>query len=122
MNPSLVAVFGPFQGSTYSLDDPEITIGRHADNSLNLADALVSRHHCTIRKDQGGYIIADTESHNGILVNGSPVKEARLQHGDKIAIGGSLFLFLLGKEGKTPSQILLDTGTITTLSEMRLKT
>src|SRR5208283_4438469 len=43
----------------------------------------------------GRYQIRDLESRNGTVVNGLTVKEQCLRHGDEIAIGDSVFLFLL---------------------------
>ena len=52
-----------------------------------------------ITKHTGEFQIRDLESHNGTFVNGVPVKERFLNHGDTLQIGTSLFLFLLCEEG-----------------------
>ena len=43
-------------------------------------------------------MIRDTGSRNGTLVNGVPVTEHWLKHGDQVAIGDSVFVFLLAEE------------------------
>ena len=61
-----------------------------------MADASVSRKHCLLRREEDGrFQIRDLDSRNGTLVNGLVVKEQWLRHGDEIATGDSVFLFLL---------------------------
>ncbi len=48
-----------------------------------------------IKQHGGETKIIDLESLNGTFVNGVPVKERLLDHGDQIAIGDSLFLLLV---------------------------
>jgi transcriptional regulator with GAF, ATPase, and Fis domain len=98
MNPNLVALFGPVQGSTFKWSDQQITIGRDPSNWLCLNDRLVSRKHCEIIGDGDVFTIRDLDSRNGIMVNGLPVKERVLQHGDQLEIGDSLFLFLIREQ------------------------
>ena len=64
-----------------------------------MADASVSRKHCLLRQEEDGrFQIKDLDSRNGTLVNGLAVKEQWLRHGDEIATGDSVFLFLLEDE------------------------
>jgi transcriptional regulator with GAF, ATPase, and Fis domain len=102
MNPNLVALFGPLQGSTFKWDEPQITIGRDPSNWLCLNDRLVSRKHCEISRDGDLFTVRDLESRNGLMVNGLPVKERVLQHGDQLEIGDSLFLFLMREQEVDP--------------------
>jgi transcriptional regulator with GAF, ATPase, and Fis domain len=98
MNPNLVALFGPLQGSTFKWGEPQITIGRDPSNWLCLNDRLVSRKHCEISRDGDVFTVRDLDSRNGLMVNGLPVKERVLQHGDQLEIGDSLFLFLMREQ------------------------
>jgi two-component system, NtrC family, response regulator HydG len=98
MNPNLVALFGPLQGSTFKWAEPQITIGRDPSNWLCLNDRLVSRKHCEVSRDGDVFTIRDLDSRNGLMVNGLPVKERVLQHGDQLEIGDSLFLFLMREQ------------------------
>ena len=60
-----------------------------------VADAAVSRRHSLIEKEEEQFVIADLESLNGTFVNDVPVKRRALQHGDRVRIGDSQFLFLM---------------------------
>jgi Nif-specific regulatory protein len=95
MNPRLTAITGPLKGTVFPLTEDEVCIGRESDNNLCIRDASVSRHHCLIKRDGEDFKIVDLESLNSTFVNGVPVKERVLEHGDRIKIGDSLSLFHL---------------------------
>jgi hypothetical protein len=46
------------------------------------------------RKKENDFIITDLDSLTGTFVNDVPVKSRRLEHGDRVRIGDSQFLFL----------------------------
>jgi pSer/pThr/pTyr-binding forkhead associated (FHA) protein len=50
-------------------------------------DPLLSRRHAAFTADARAAIVRDLDSRNGILVNGTKTKEARLSHGDVVQIG-----------------------------------
>jgi transcriptional regulator with GAF, ATPase, and Fis domain len=95
LTPSLVALTGPLQGQTFELRGDEMALGRHPSNDLRLPDPSVSRHHCVLRRTAEGWKIVDLESSRGTFVNGLPVRERELAHGDFLAIGDSTFLVSL---------------------------
>ena len=96
MRPRLLVIAGPAKDSTIPLPDGEATLGRDPTNAVAMADASVSRKHCLLRREEDGrFQIKDLDSRNGTLVNGLVVKEQWLRHGDEIATGDSVFLFLL---------------------------
>ncbi len=96
MRPRLLVIAGPARDSTIPLPDGESTLGRDPANAVAVADASVSRKHCLLRREEDGrFQIKDLASRNGTLVNGRTVKEQWLRHGDEIATGDSVFLFLL---------------------------
>ena len=95
MRPRLLVIAGPSKDSTIPLPNGEATIGRDPTNVVPLVDPSVSRKHCLLRPEDGRFQIRDLESRNGTLVNGEPVKEQWLRHGDEIATGDSVFLFLV---------------------------
>jgi transcriptional regulator with GAF, ATPase, and Fis domain len=101
MKPKLEAMSGPLRGTSVALVDEEISIGRDRRNLIRLDSMSVSRRHCSIRSEGGRLKICDLESRNGTFVNGIPVKERFLDHGDQIRVGDSLFLVLL-REGEEP--------------------
>ena len=99
MRPRLLVIAGPSKDSTIPLPDGEATLGRDPTNAVAVIDPSVSRKHCLLRRDEDGrFQIKDLDSRNGTLVNGLAVKEQWLRHGDEIATGDSVFLFLLEDE------------------------
>ena len=99
MIPQLVAIDGPLKGTTYTISSDRFSIGRKSENSLSQADLSISRHHCTIDLAGDRFRITDHDSQNGTFVNGVPVKERTLFHGDQVAVGVSVFVFLLEETG-----------------------
>ena len=95
VTPQLVAIDGPLKGAIYAILTGRFSIGRKSENNLSEADPSMSRHHCTIELADEGFRITDHDSQNGTFVNGIPVKQRMLFHGDQIAIGVSVFVFLL---------------------------
>lgn len=69
-----------------------VRIGRAADCDIRFdgtVDRTVSSHHAEIRFDaQGGYVLVDTNSSNGTLVNGQRVMQQPLRQGDVVFVGG----------------------------------
>jgi Nif-specific regulatory protein len=94
MEPRLIGISGPLKGTTIPLVDAETIIGREPTNRVALNDPLVSRKHCAIRNADGKLQVRDLESLNGTLINGVPTREKALEHGDRIKIGGSQFIYL----------------------------
>src|SRR5262249_45861581 len=103
MNPKLIVIAGPLEGSVFTLSDAETSIGREVANQVCLDNPSVSRHHCSIIRDGEGFQIHDRGSLNSTYVNGVPVKEHRLRRGDRIRIGDSLLLFLLDEQDANPT-------------------
>ncbi len=102
MRPRLLVIAGPERNSTIPLPDGEATLGRDPSNAVAVADASVSRKHCLLRRGEDDrFQIKDLDSRNGTLVNGSPVKEQWLRHGDEIATGDAVFLFLTEEENQS---------------------
>ena len=71
---------------------PLTTIGRTPENQIVVPVKEVSRKHAEILMSDGGFILKDN-SPNGTFVNGERVTEYRLQDGDKVKIGGKIFVF-----------------------------
>ncbi len=107
----LISIAGPLEGRAFALDAGEFSIGREPTNRLALDDPHVSRRHCLIRRNGVNYSITDLASSNGTFVNGVPVQQRELQHGDQVGIGVSAFLVLLQTE-EPPSMppVLVDEG------------
>jgi pSer/pThr/pTyr-binding forkhead associated (FHA) protein len=69
-------------------------IGRRATADIVFDDVAVSRRHALVIDRDGGPVIADDRSRNGVYVNGLRVREARLQHGDEVQIGSRVMRYL----------------------------
>jgi pSer/pThr/pTyr-binding forkhead associated (FHA) protein len=69
-------------------------IGRRATSDIVLDDITVSRRHALVLERGGEPVIADDRSLNGVFVNGTRVREARLHHGDDVQIGSWLMRYL----------------------------
>ena len=101
LRPRLLAIAGPLKDSTIPLPDGEATLGREPTNAVAVVDPSVSRKHCLFRHEEDGrFHVKDLDSRNGTLVNGQNVKQHWLRHGDEIATGDSVFLFLLEEDEK----------------------
>ncbi|HZN01812.1 MAG TPA: sigma 54-interacting transcriptional regulator, partial [Pyrinomonadaceae bacterium] len=98
-------------------------IGRETASNLCLADAAVSRRHAKVEKEDRGFVITDLESLNGTFVNDVPVKNRLLEHGDRVRIGDSQFLFLTheGEATSKSSDIRLDDRQVASGSTVQLR-
>src|SRR5947199_10677521 len=94
MNPRLIGVAGPLQGTLCALPEGEISIGRDATNQLCTGDAALSRRHCVLIRKGTKCTVRDAGSRNGTRVNGVPVDEQALANGDELSVGSSELLFL----------------------------
>jgi transcriptional regulator with GAF, ATPase, and Fis domain len=123
MTPRLAAIAGPLKGTAFTIAEEEISIGREPSNQLCVADRSLSRRHCLVKNESGQFKIADLNSLNGTFVNGVPVKERLLQHGDQIKLGDSQFLFLLdqGEPAPASSPVRLDESEIVSNITVQLR-
>ncbi len=95
MNPRLAAIAGKLEGAVFPIGDRVMVIGRETAADVSIADASVSRRHSQIEREGSQLFIADLDSLNGTFINDVPVKRRVLEHGDRIRIGDSQFLFLM---------------------------
>ncbi|MGA7471144.1 MAG: sigma 54-interacting transcriptional regulator [Candidatus Sulfotelmatobacter sp.] len=102
INPRLMSISGfPKEIVRVAKDDPLI-LGRDPSNQLEVGDPAVSRKHCSVSEvSTDVFEIADLDSHNGTFVNGARVSRHTIQHGDRIRIGNSEFVFLTGPDQET---------------------
>jgi hypothetical protein len=87
--PTAGTMFIVFQGTRIPIVS-RITLGRDADNTIELKDVLASRHHAVIQKVKDEFFVEDLHSTNGTFVNARPVppgKYMRLHQADVILIG-----------------------------------
>jgi pSer/pThr/pTyr-binding forkhead associated (FHA) protein len=72
------------------------TLGRAAHAELVVADSTVSAEHARILQVGSEWVVSDLGSTNGTLVNEARVDgQARLTHGDVLALGGVRFTVAL---------------------------
>ena len=71
----------------WELREAVTVIGRSRRCDIVLNDPNVSRQHAEIRRQDDGFMALDLGSTNGMRVNRRDVKQAVLQHGDRIELG-----------------------------------
>lgn len=123
MQPRLAAISGRLKGAVFNVSDEGTVIGRETSANLCIAESAVSRRHSKLEKSGDDYVINDLDSLNGTFVNDVPVKTRVLQHGDRVRIGESQFLFLLfdGDESSKSSQIELDDRQVVSGSTVQVR-
>lgn len=96
-------------------ENSTFAIGRRSANDIVIVNLAVSGYHAEIVPTDRGYLLRDLNSKNGTLLNGRPVKKARLRSGDMITIGKHELIFedkhsqvLTGKEDTSQNSILFE--------------
>jgi pSer/pThr/pTyr-binding forkhead associated (FHA) protein len=84
----------------YELDKPELRVGRIAANDIRVPAGRVSRLHAKIRWGNGGWLIEDAQSLNGLSYRGELTDSHRLSDGDRIYLAPTAVLIY--KEEKVP--------------------
>lgn len=86
--------------NSYTLDKPEITLGRNSDNDIHVDDFAISGVHAVITQEDNPYLDAhsdfylqDQNSTNGTFVNEVRIDRYLLKHGDVITVGNHEFTF-----------------------------
>lgn len=78
----------------------ENSIGRSKSCDIILPDAMASRDHAVLLRRDEGWIISDTASKTGVLVNGKKINHQKVVGlGDEITIGGTM-LELMHTDGE----------------------
>lgn len=70
-----------------------LTIGRTADNDIQLKTSYISRRHAVVMTEGDSTRVIDWGSKNGVYVNTERVKERFLSNGDIVAIGNAKFRY-----------------------------
>ena len=79
--------------ASHDLSDNTITLGRVADNMIQIDDASVSSHHAELTRDGDDYLLKDLDSTNGTRLNGVSHREGKLRDGDQITFGNIEVLY-----------------------------
>lgn len=98
-------------GARIPLTKHTVTIGRSAENDLPLKFSNVSSQHCRLVMSDGYWYVQDLNSSNGVKLNGSKVRDHRVDPGAKIAVANHEFTLhyspkALGASGEPPREIL----------------
>jgi Nif-specific regulatory protein len=123
MPPRLAAISGKLKGAIFALNEETLIVGRETAANLCVADPSVSRRHSSIEKKESGFVITDLESLNGTFVNDVPVRSRVLEHGDRVRIGDSQFLFLTheGDATSKSSDVKLDEAHVLSGSTVQIR-
>ncbi len=102
-----------------------ISIGRATDCGIVLPHISVSQHHAIISPENGGYFIYDTNSTNGIIVNGRRISgKAPLHEKDVILITNTKLIFSgqsISYSCRSRSGISVDTQDVVIVRKQRGK-
>ena len=109
---------GSLQKTIYPLLGPT-TIGRSSDNTISLPDPTSSRNHAKVHfeEGEGGWVVEDLGSANGIIYCGERVETVVLKSGDAFQIGGISFRFIEKKISKESEQLFETVEILTSSSE-----
>lgn len=99
----LILMFNKQVVSEFSLEKESVTIGRNDDNTITVDNLAVSGYHARIDAAGSDYILTDLQSTNGTFVNDNKVVSHKLAHGDNVAVGKHIILFVgTGQEASIP--------------------
>jgi chromosome segregation ATPase len=77
----------------FPLFKDRLTIGRTADNDIQLNAVYISRRHAVVQADGDSTRVIDWGSKNGVYVNSTRVTEHFLKNGDIVTIGNAHFRY-----------------------------
>ena len=92
----LVITSGEQAGTYFQLTKRPMAGGRDPATEIQIIDPKVSRRHFQIRLQEGGYVIRELRSKNGVYVNGQRIDgEQILCDEDEIRIGNTDLAFFI---------------------------
>ena len=100
----LILMFNKQIIKEYPLLSDSVGIGRHEDNTIVIDNLAVSGYHARIDMAGSEYILTDLQSTNGTFVNDEKVVSHKLTHGDNVAIGKHVLLFVATEQAKAAGQ------------------
>ena len=100
---------GNDMGKEFFLRGEVTTVGRGLDCDVVLNDPSVSRRHFRIDKRGSDYFLVDLGSGNGTKLNGTKVKDQKLDEGNIIDIGTTVLQFgFVGSTSRAPVQEIVE--------------
>jgi pSer/pThr/pTyr-binding forkhead associated (FHA) protein len=91
--PKLKIISAQNRGAVFVLKKKRYTCGRSESNDIVFDDSSLSSSHCELLKNGSTYIIRDTNSTNGTVVNEVPINEKELKNNDIVKMGGVELLY-----------------------------
>ncbi len=85
-------------GKRFPLGADDVSIGRDTANTIVVPSESASRRHARIFVSGHSHVLVDLESTNGTLLNGKPVVEQTLRHGDVIRVGSTVLRYSVDEE------------------------
>ncbi|MCH5170016.1 MAG: FHA domain-containing protein [Oscillospiraceae bacterium] len=83
----------------YEMTCYETSVGRARNTDIRFKLPSVSRAHAVVALRKDGFYVFDTDSKQGVYVNGEKIdKKAKLSHGDTIAFGMAIMKFYVAHE------------------------
>src|SRR5690349_7393888 len=105
----LIIQDGPRAGKRLEIWKDLTTIGRSRDCDIFLEDISVHRKQASIARTPVGFVLRDDNGKGDSYVNGQPIKEQMLNHGDQLQFGSTRLVFY-GNEGTRPFQLASSRG------------
>ena len=91
----VVVIHGEGLGRRADIDQSPVLVGRSQEADLVIAHKSVSREHCRIWRDAGGYRIRDLGATNVTRVNETRIaSDTVLADGDQVTVGESILKFI----------------------------
>lgn len=108
---TVVALSGDAAGNEWVVQGPQTTIGRSEACDFRVEDDTMSKEHATLEFVSGSFRLRDLGSMNGVRLNGTEVKAAEIESGDRFQLGDHEFQFVLEQSEKAPrTWVLSDDG------------
>jgi predicted component of type VI protein secretion system len=82
----------------FQLDRKKVSIGRSSDNDIIINCPSVSSLHCTMERMNGGYILRDRNSTNGLKLGEDEMAVIDLRNESEVRVGDVKFDYTLSDE------------------------
>jgi pSer/pThr/pTyr-binding forkhead associated (FHA) protein len=93
--PLLVLKYNDVELQRFTLSSERCLVGRAKDCDVQIAERRLSRRHCEIIRDSGGFVVQDLGSQNGTYVNRKRIQGSyALKHGDILNFAEYSILYL----------------------------
>jgi pSer/pThr/pTyr-binding forkhead associated (FHA) protein len=89
----VTVLFGSNVEAEYNLEKDEHRIGRSMECDIVVDNLGISRHHCSIVRENGKWILVDGGSNNGTFLGGKKVDRQPLKDNDRIVLGKHSLVF-----------------------------